>query len=324
MNRRLNSSTGAHGGLQIGKPFFASILLNILPVQAQKEPFLRMFALISLPTIYGVGLLGNLCSLFTMMSARFRGHSYANYLAALALADLGCSQVFFIPIPNYILGYPYITIKHDWCAIYTYVLNIPFYLGSYLVVFIALERLILVLKPFTARILCTAKFARINTLCLTLASMAIPSYSLFIVKYEDHLGCYVSRLHQRIHFLFSVIMKYYIPAILIIIFNIIIIANLQKQKDFGSGEMKSAQTMRITMMLLSVSAMFTATTFPPAISSTFTSLMKERPKYINRLNAITNLMQNSNYATNFYLYLLTGKEIRAHLFDKLRSCCRTR
>ena len=128
----------------------------------------------------------------------------------------------------------------------------------------------------------------------------------------------------------------FIPFILIIILNSMIICQVIKAKHYRDGVRGvGSQTMiqhkrplkdsgKLTIMLLTISFAFLLTTLPMNISSISTIFMssKDIPSMVRfRLcRTISEMLMYANHSVNFFLYCATGKKFREQLrnLSKLR------
>ena len=74
---------------------------------------------------------------------------------------------------------------------------------------------------------------------------------------------------------------------------------------------------RVTNMVLSVSFAFLATVFPQAANAMM-RIVRPTWQWLDVTDDVCAILWDFNYAVNFYLYVITGRNVRAELRQMLR------
>ncbi|XP_074650371.1 uncharacterized protein LOC141905413 [Tubulanus polymorphus] len=305
---------------EVGRPYHLFFALSSI---TGSSGGIRVFLLVTLPIIFALGLFGNVSTFLVMSSKQFRRLSYANYLVLLSVTDLArCLSLTGIPVFEAILESGFNTgitfSSRVRCIAYEFTFELSVCYSSWLVVAITLERLLVVLFPFTSRLICTPFFARVVMAVMFIPNTILSSYTLMIMQYSPNLGCYFTFENQRMAFVFTVSYIHFVPVILILSFNSIIAIALYRSRNFGTTKATDGKTktknLRTTTMLVTVSLVFAATNMP----NTVTSFMVIPAYLTERLLTAFTVVISVNYAINFYIYLLLGNEVRVYFFKKIR------
>ncbi|XP_074661570.1 galanin receptor type 2-like [Tubulanus polymorphus] len=311
----------------IGRPYNSYITLMSL---LGKSGAWRASAVAMSVVLFSLGAFGNVATVLVMSHRRFRRLSYANYLIALAV----CDGVYIIsqtlmPLVQYALheatgGSAAIFNTLTGCQIYEFLVGLGPFAGSWLIVAISLERLAVVLFPFAARRVCTARFARSIVLAVLLANIAVSYYvEVVYMRFRDaDEGCFMELSRQRVLFSFIVSYCCIVPLAVVIAANAVIVTCLaiggraaSPSVTSDAGAKTTARTRRTTVMLVTVSLLFAAFTMP----STVVTLLPVGDVAI-LLDVLSQLFA-CNYAVNFYVYVLLGKEIRTFFVARLAAVC---
>ena len=123
------------------------------------EPLLTdQYALAATIPFLIVGTLGNILTLVVLHRPAFRNKSFAVYLRALAIADTGVIWIGLRTIQIFQIGRT--TMKMEWeHRVQTCLFSIVSIFSSWTIVLVTLERVIIVLKPEKAKVLCTKRRA---------------------------------------------------------------------------------------------------------------------------------------------------------------------
>ena len=229
-------------------------------------------------------------------------------------------------------------------------------MSSWLVVCFTLDRYIAVRHPLQRSRLCTEKRAKLIIVFLLLFLMASQAFRLYYIEKLDRQSatkCHAPKKkrieYYAVHyFLFSFLLRFFIPFLIICIFNGMIIFHIQKmrkmRRDSREGWSPSASTnspinthacttltstntslasrntnMAITM-LFTVCIVFIVTLLPNAIISVIQFIQHQTtPDYtlfcnLWKMDAPLQMIRLSNYAINFVIYGFTGRQFRRELF----------
>ncbi|XP_074660454.1 uncharacterized protein LOC141912923 [Tubulanus polymorphus] len=278
----------------------------------------RTVALITFPIVLILGTFGNTAGFLVMSSRRFRRFSYANYLMVLSLADLlQCISLTGMPLWEYALKSVNFS-SVGQCLAYEFVFQFAFSWSTTLIVIITAERVLVVVFPFTSRVICTVKCSRRVMLAMLVPNTLAASHMFFGMRFSEQLKChYYSFNFQRQLYFYIVTFSYAVPCVLLIVSNMVIVIFMRRGLKVGETGRKTAKARRTTIMLITVSLAFVVTTLPNTITS-FLPIPKHIVDYFYTMfTVITSL----NYSLNFYIYLLLGSEVRMFVLEKIT--CRT-
>ena len=278
------------------------------------------------------GLFGNLIIILTMLKMK-PFNSTSLFMVSLALVDLS-TLVTRIPMKEIRLES---TLE---CQIMWYLYNVlPMY-SNYILFFWTLERVIAVQFPLRASAWCTVKRTAIVITATGVFSFGINvAWPISIVSQSIRSSC--RPREDMVDFLMKVWPKVdasffvFIPMIVIILSNMLIITRLQ-QSTKRHQQMTSSNEARLkrerdqrntTITLIVVSIAFVVLHMPIAIYNCFAlsrtgqgnQSTVAKWEFVNYLGMTMAEMQNS---MNFYLYFLTGRRYRQVTFSILFPCRR--
>ncbi|XP_074641244.1 uncharacterized protein LOC141898995 [Tubulanus polymorphus] len=281
----------------------------------------RFLFLYFYPIVFICGLTGNSLSAVLMFDRRFRRHSYSAYIAVLAASDSVSLIGTFMASTNLIVysltGDVIIrfTDVHT-CRLPEHVFYASSLISSWIIVSITLERCFAVVSPFTARIFCTRKVARIVTVAVVSFSFAFTSYAAAITSYDGEFGCFISSLRgMKAHYAIAPSSFIYSPICIITLLNVVIIRSLSTSSlsliRSNKTKLHSNNTQKITVTVLAVSITFLILLTPMASICILVAVIPNLP-VANWLDT-AQFVFSINYAVNFYIYCLTGTEFRKTL-----------
>ena len=226
-----------------------------------------------------------------------------------------------IPLQNIILAY---TMRS--------VVNIPYSISAYLVMFIALERVLAIVKPFKVKTFCSYKLVKIKLcICYTVfLAVGILQASQFKLIYDEKKSRYVLQHTDvgenefLVDFLdmFVIIMYFAIPIFATLICNIIFVASLLHRRhkmarmvtDVNPTANKKKSKTEGMILLLSV--LFFVTVTPSAITRTYIRVTDGALSANIRMSMVVNLfLLNINHCLNPIVYTLTVVEYRRRLIQ---------
>ncbi|XP_074661541.1 C5a anaphylatoxin chemotactic receptor 1-like [Tubulanus polymorphus] len=317
-----DNSTRELQQLSYGRPFIADILLNSI---VRSYGHSRIVLLSFLPLVFIVGAFGNVASVLVMSSHKFRRYSYANYAIALSVSDLMmCSSFAGFPLLQYVLvklnNLDGIRFRNAIeCTLYDTVFLLFAYCSTWLVVAVSVERLAVVVFPFTAPLLCTPRFSRVVIICIFLVNVVIClATNIDGFQHSEVKGCYTIIQSQQTttdsSAKFLVIYMSLLPFSIIATSNTIIVFvlnfNSRQLEGKTRNEVKSARAVQTTKMLLAVSVVFLVTMVPHNILVVWATLPAENADLIVN---IFGMFRCCNYAVNFFIYILVGKDVRSYV-----------
>ena len=290
------------------------------------------------------GIFGNILSLTVLYRAKDTSTT-SKLLKSLAVAD---TMVLMFRGLKLILdfgncSYHYIA----WTLsvnLLTKLLQMSERISKYVTVAIAFERVVAVTRPFRYKSICTSNrvVAIIVMICFIVVSVSIPDIvEIFIFsidadnnktiqKKKD--GIYLGRRSFKpyktpIQLNIEVLNSEFLPVLLVMVCNIIIILGLQKGLNAGKAttvqQRKLKTERKLTKLLLTISVMFFILCGPFAISrvimKTGISFIKESPFLLDILWTLVLV----NYSINFLVYCAMNKKYREG-FIAIFSCFRRR
>ena len=133
----------------------------------------------SMPTICTIGLISNTLALVTFLQMPLRNKSCSVFLAGRSVSDNGSlGTLFLIWISGKLrLGLASVL---GICQVILFLTYVCGCISVWLVVFVTAENYIRICHPFLVQRLCTAKFAQIIIFVLTLITLTIYNFPLWI------------------------------------------------------------------------------------------------------------------------------------------------
>lgn len=278
--------------------------------------------LVSIMVIVGVTL--NALTIAVMLQHRFRSLSSSVYLMALAAADIVCLLVDFkfLEVLQKLMNIEYPP-GYWLCVIEWWVSQFPFFISSWLIVAVTLERVIIVCLPLKAKSLCTRRKSWIAVVVIIISMMVISLTHALLVDGEE------CKVHDKtiytILILLSISMYTILPFAIIFICNITIVCQLLKQRKFMDNKMTKtsakaqSDTQRLTKMLITNSCVFIVLTLPyNAILFYIKIISNPEPKRDSAVYTaltICHYFVTINHCINFLLYTISGSLYRRELKD---------
>ncbi|XP_074655730.1 uncharacterized protein LOC141909239 [Tubulanus polymorphus] len=273
---------------------YGPTLVQVFPVHPSSELSAQLF-MYSFGVVFTFGLTGNVLSFGVMWTRRMRRKSYSLYLATLACYDTGFLCINLLA---------WINVGSSWA-----------------IVIITLERLVIVSSPLRGRQFCTRKAGRIITLLLIFGSVVNSTYTSLVTSYRDDIGCYHKlQIYKIIDWLYQITFFVYLPLILVFVINTSLIILMCRSANLGQGGDKNAKTRKVTVTMLTVSCAFLVFLLPMSITGVLGAFWPDDENVLAAYDWIRSFLAINN-GINFYLYVLTGAEIRLAVREMFRSCC---
>ena len=250
------------------------------------------------------------------------------------------------------------------CKLSNYLRNVVYIMSSWLVVCFTLDRYIAVNHPLQKSRLCTERRAKLFILGVLLFSLVSNIYQLVYIEKLDrasHNKCHAPK-SKRVqffaidYFLFSFLLRFFIPFVIICIFNGRIIFHIQRMRNMrqdirkswspsiSSGNTQAAQTSssigttlttsntvsaakrsnQAITTLYTVCLVFIITLSPTAIITAIQFIQYHTERSVELLcnlmiaESPLQMVRLSNYAINFIIYGFTGRQFRRELFRLLK------
>ena len=213
--------------------------------------------------------------------------------------------------------------------------------SSWLVVALTIDRFILIKMPTKSSVLSTCKRAYIVIVVISILSVAanIPYiYDLNEVEVvinsctghwrfpsitrEDN-STYTPLRYQQPYQLamvvFSLIINYILPVIVISILNTVTIKSLREKRKVGSESSRVTQRrqadLKLTKMIIVVSVIFMICALPDVVLKVIRQFLPAQKLF--KALPIIQILQMMNVTANFFVYCLFNK----HLFGALKTLC---
>ena len=288
-----------------------------------------------------LGTVGNGVSIAVMRREKLKSAVATIYLTALALVDTG---LLWIGVASWwattALGWSFRNKHLAMCRLELYLVNCLTMLSSWVLVLVSVQRALVVLFPFKAKVIATRKKSYASLIVLLLSIMTYNLYSIFTAKLETYenngrvegvcmYGAYVGDFDGKYWGVISLIMTLILPFGTLLIANVIIIIKViqakVKRSRLQSTDHDQGHVTKMTTTLVCVSVIFLILNTPYA---TVYYLMST-PDYTDLKYAVifsilgqcANFLQALNSAINFALYCLTGPAFRKEIKAMFCRCC---
>ncbi|XP_046579787.1 FMRFamide receptor-like [Haliotis rubra] len=284
--------------------------------------------LVGLPPVLLLGIIGNILAILVMSRPAMRRHSFSFYLLLLGVCDtisLLVRLLFWINLFLEFKGSPVVITFTNLpaCIISEYFITANTVVCSWVVVCITYERVIIVMFPLTGTKLCKPYISRRVVVLLILFPFLLMAYIPFNTSYFPDLGCVMRYIPDMLmHYIMATTFVTMLPLALIFLGNAVIIIQLKRQSKRITGTGKRENNVsRVTTMLVTVSLTFFILVLPNALMALLLAL---RPDW-GILRAAVDpaaFLWDLNFAINFYLYVITGGNVRTEA-KEMFSCFKT-
>ena len=269
-----------------------------------------------LPIIIVIGIIGNFLSAAVLLRRRFRSMTSSIYLLALAVTDTMC-LLLDLKVQQYLEmhGLPYFIHHPSTCLLYWWLIqSIPF-VSSWLVAAVTIERVIIVLRPLKAKIICTRLKTLIIVVSIFVVMLAGATYLFAVVDPET---CNVPPQIKHFVVIVAIVTFSLLPFCVIFVCNMTIVVKLIQQRKFISQNMAAtsahtqSDTNRITGMLIANSCVFIILTLPYNVLVSYRVAIGKTGRF-DVASQITTYMVTINHSINFLLYVICGSLYRKEL-----------
>lgn len=294
--------------------------------------------------IFAFGLFGNVF-IFVINSKKNLSHTTMSvYLRVLAIFDT-LNLIFNGAVGANANYFPEIFFTNSkvfhsfYCVIIYYLSNCLSLVCGWLIVAMTLDRLIFVTLPMKVKSICTKSKTYFICFILFFITFLFCTYIFYtrgkgygiirINKENKYLtsGTCVSNSNSARKFdlevmpYLTMVLFYIAPSFIILLANVFIIKTVRKaskkRKNISSAYTKNQEkSNQMTKSLIFISSYFPLSTLPFAILYIYSASLlltgKLTPDMTRtiRITYTINLLSFSNYAMNFYIYLLSGKKFR--------------
>ncbi|XP_064622921.1 FMRFamide receptor-like [Lineus longissimus] len=260
-------------------------------------------------------------------------------LCVLALVDTARLCTYSSRFSVAISGVSLLSLTKASCPLFIFSTYSIKYFASWTIVMITIERVICVVYPLKARVLCTKKSTAIAIFSMFAFFSLLNSHILKYARIQDSGNCRLSttprfglyenyndfwnKLWLRVDLcIYSVI-----PFTAILICNCILIKKVRKsqskQKELqtrmtSDDEASESRMISMTRMLITVSLTFILLTLPTSIYFVARGMIviqsKEQSYALQLAYAITTMISLVNHSINFLLYCLSGTQFRREVY----------
>lgn len=316
----------------------------------------KRILLIIPPILLALGSFGNICA-FLVLWKNIRKVSTYTYLCALAVVDLivlitGLLRLWVGQFVTDVLDSHEIICK---AGIFLGYLSSD--ISVWLIVIVTIERFIVVIFPLKSLRLCNLKVARISIALVVVVFVSVNIHFLWSVKLQEYHYNNVTiskcQAQRQFQYLVEDIWPWvdagiysFVPFFSIIVLNCFIIRKIllaRKTRNVLSqhtslskgnnetemGKKSGEMSVKITIMLLSVSFTFLITTLPMNLVLIHSSVSgksgsEEDVSFAKQqlMGTLAEMLMYVNHSINFFLYCTTGKKFRGQ-FQSLLCCCGT-
>ena len=275
------------------------------------------------------GLIGHVSSLITFSSRTLRLTSTGFLFICLTLSDV----LYLLMSIRDILVQAFsvsILISAHLCRFRSFIINFSATTSSWLLVLIALDRLIRTRFPFQQAQICTRKVAAYSVIVVCICSAVLTSYVLHSeFAYTDTLtnwcGPARSPVTSYTHFYFNVsgilqsFITFIIPICLIILCMIGIYSKVHvQQTTIGTSVRRERLQRQMLIMMISSVACFAICAVPYALHRIIYLRLGTTPTTTLEVS-IFSIFLNMNYSYNFYIHCLASKLFREKFIQQSKQ-----
>ncbi|KAK2158225.1 hypothetical protein LSH36_174g02023 [Paralvinella palmiformis] len=287
--------------------------------------------------IYGSGVIivfgtiGNLLSGLVMMRKSLQRHTTSLYLTVLAVVD---TAVLYTGLLRYwiraLYGLDIRTLSVAGCKLHIFLVYFLVHFEAWILVWVAVERLVAIFVPHRAKDLFTKKSAAIQLIVTATALMILNAHFFWT---ETIVDTYCFPSDTKYEYFRNVVWSWIdfvvaslAPFVLMISINVAIIVRLvylRKRHNLNARADDKTRMTTMTTILITVSCMFFITTAPITIYIGTQKHWRSKAETdrdeakIELVWASVNMAAYTNCATNFILYCLSGPSFRRELVKML-------
>lgn len=274
-----------------------------------------------------LGFVGHACSLITFLSKTLRITSVGFLFICLTISD-----VLYLSMSTYEflqdVDVPVLRSEHV-CRFYTFILNFSTFTSAWLLVLIAIDRLVRVRFPFRQGRLCTRKVAAIMAtficICATVYTHHVlqPEFA-FTSRTGNRCGplrsppTTYSIFYTNVWPIIQLVFTYILPSVSIIFSVIGIYSKMRVRQNAVVASMRREKQQR-QMLILMISSVtwFIVCTLPFGLFRIVTQ-RTESTSVIRVIDDVLDVLRNMNYCFNFYIHCLTSELFRKTFIEQLK------
>lgn len=295
------------------------------------------------PVICIVGIIGNCMSFVVMKSKSLRHKSYSHYICGLAIFDslslIGQEISMIDDLVYYINGGSLFSNFTDGgCKLYNFAEYICYLMSSWLIVFMALERVVVIYYPFRKPLLCSQRGALSIIIALFVVVCYTQIFRFIMIEHSGgHCGAKTEYLmiFATLHtYFYQLCLAFTLPVTIVFASNMMVLYKIRMvQKDATDETTQTTRLRRFarrrhktTYMLLAISFTYIFTMLPLMIVSGIAiiaihSQYHDAHALLARLSPFKDLFELIsliNYGINFFIYIMSGRSFRFELKRILR------
>ena len=282
------------------------------------------------------GFIGHACSLLTFANKTLRATSTGFLFIFLTLSDI---LYLSVAVPEFIQELNISIVRSETlCRFRAFITNFSAGTSAWILVLIAIDRLIRVRFPFRHARLCTRKVAACMTAVVCICGTMFTSHVLqpeftFPTPTSNRCGpirsppTTYSLFYYNIWPILQLISTYLLPSILMIFFLIGVYSKMNEQRTIvaGSSRRERQQRQMLILMISSV-AWFIICTLPYGTFRIINQRIVSTPT-TSLISSVLELFRGMNFYFNFYIHCLTSQLFRTtfiHQFKQFVMCSKRR
>ena len=316
--------------------------------RTKQEEIANNVWLICSPIILALGTIGNILAIVVLSRKQMRWKTSSFPLRILALVDL--MMLYLGLLRQLVRTSTQVDIRHLsqlGCKLHLVLLYTAKHFSAWILVFLAVERFIVVWFPFRSRTLCKRRNEVVGLVIIGICLLAINSH--FFLTYGETLRisnsrnrtkretCYYKEEFKgffQIWPLVDALISTYVPFLIMLMCNALVISRILYRR-FQRKKVMSVSVRREHFGMTSMTCMLLTTTFTFLVLTTPVSLYlmgqiswwKEERKRNNNFVifwAIAQQLMYLNNAINFVLYCVSNQQFRRELYFIFQSYCKPR
>ncbi|CAH1797076.1 unnamed protein product [Owenia fusiformis] len=306
------------------------------------------------PIILSVGIVGNAMAAVVLLQRTMRSSTSSMYLIALAFVDTIVLLTGLVRewikygISPYREHFGYWMMKpsdvRDYtdagCKLHMFILYTTIHISAWLLVCLAVDRVIAVFIPHKSKLLCTHNVTLGAIGVTVLVCIALNAHFFVTVKLNTRSGyswCATNgdknstnAKWKKTYQIIDAVVASYAPFVIMLSANLMIIGKLMLIK-YKRGQMVSYSSSNdsklntMTAILLTVNFVFFVTTCPIVVLKKYYTVWFDLNTWEGYMNnelafAICNILFYLNSALNFLLYCISGPRFRREFMVLVRRC----
>ena len=289
------------------------------------------------PILIVCGTIGNVLSMIVLSRKNMRQSVSSTYLLGLSAADLMVLYVGLLRQWLRYLGFD-IRLATNWlCKLHWWLLYVTLDFSVWLLIMVTIERVISTFKPFSTRILCTRKRAKVAITAVGITVLVCNSHVLYgmertITSVENGTFSYNCGPSPEYAKFFVMVWNYIdlckfslIPFLILTLSNIGIIYKVISNNRKMKGQIAPStvtdvhkKTSAMSRLLVILNVVFIVCTAPVCVYLIGEPywIPKGVPRNIQLQDpwwAVVNILMYINNTVNFILYCLSGSKFRQEL-----------